>query len=926
MIKFKELTEASGQGGFDYEKVINDKLKKHGKADKNQTTAGASADAPDAKFQHGGVEHNIEIKADHKAMFGQIELKHDGEKWDVSERSKIKYPHTYKAIHKSGFIDKVNHHWGKPSGDYDKDLKMGNIYHDHHDAEPIKAHYGKDRNTNYIQIGGGHGFYHTGKDSASLGSPELDGQTQMRARMKYRGTDAKTGKKKYGALVVMALKNAPKSHHNLDADVHKEWIDAALYGPKVFSIAEGVEIQVEARMTAAMKLQRAFQRQQEKSAASRARAAELLNPKKKETDVDNKKEVNEAFANRTDKPLSKRTTSRITAHVKAALGKTETSKHRIRVTLSEPDHPMVSKRKETIQKHIRVSGVDTKDEAESRAISHYRKKGYKVHSAEHVGMVKEEVGKAVPTADAPKMVRDRKTGELYDPNKKFKELMDKPETKGVMKRLAKEEVDLDEMTQGKEYTQAQLQKKIQSGNWEATHDIKPGKHVEMRHHTGKKVMVQVKEEVEHIDEDAPLKHHTAIVSYRKNGDPHRRYEARFKTTHNGGKEETEKRVKTAFAAKGRSVYNIVHEEVEYIDEGAYEKSEENKRSADAAKKQGDMFAHHLHMADHHENLSQWHSSKGRHNEADKHAEKAEEHQDLAMKHKVKKEEVEQIDELSKKTLSSYAKSATSSMRGVATSAQVTGSLDRDDPHYKKYSDRTHKRIAGVEKAVDRLAKEEVAANNVGDGKIAGTQGDAGKKSVMTKPVLKRKVIDFKEFVENLEEGKPGLWANIHAKRKRIANGSGERMRKPGSKGAPTAQDFKDSQSKNEDVEAQFDMIEEMIEELALLNNVDSEKIWEDLESIDDEELLEAAIDAKGHKSSTGGLTQKGVDAYNRKTGGNLQTAVTTPPSKLKPGSKAANRRKSFCARMGGMKKRLTSSKTANDPDSRINKALRKWNC
>ena len=90
MIKFKELTEASGQGGFDYEKVINDKLKKHGKADNNQTTAGASADAPDAKFQHGGVEHNIEIKADHKAMFGQIELKHDGEKWDVSERSKIK--------------------------------------------------------------------------------------------------------------------------------------------------------------------------------------------------------------------------------------------------------------------------------------------------------------------------------------------------------------------------------------------------------------------------------------------------------------------------------------------------------------------------------------------------------------------------------------------------------------------------------------------------------------------------------------------------------------------------------------------------------------------------------------------------------------------------------------------------------------------
>jgi hypothetical protein len=49
-------------------------------------------------------------------------------------------------------------------------------------------------------------------------------------------------------------------------------------------------------------------------------------------------------------------------------------------------------------------------------------------------------------------------------------------------------------------------------------------------------------------------------------------------------------------------------------------------------------------------------------------------------------------------------------------------------------------------------------------------------------------------------------------------------------------------------------------------------------------------------------------------------------SKLKKGSKAANRRKSFCARMKGMKKRLTSAKTARDPDSRINKSLRKWNC
>ena len=83
----------------------------------------------------------------------------------------------------------------------------------------------------------------------------------------------------------------------------------------------------------------------------------------------------------------------------------------------------------------------------------------------------------------------------------------------------------------------------------------------------------------------------------------------------------------------------------------------------------------------------------------------------------------------------------------------------------------------------------------------------------------------------------------------------------------------------------------------------------------------------GDKSKAGGLTAKGVARYRAANpGSKLKTAVTTKPSKLKKGSKAASRRKSFCARMGGMKKRLTSSKTANDPDSRINKALRKWNC
>jgi len=74
---------------------------------------------------------------------------------------------------------------------------------------------------------------------------------------------------------------------------------------------------------------------------------------------------------------------------------------------------------------------------------------------------------------------------------------------------------------------------------------------------------------------------------------------------------------------------------------------------------------------------------------------------------------------------------------------------------------------------------------------------------------------------------------------------------------------------------------------------------------------------------TDGLSQKAVNAYRRENpGSKLQTAVT----EKNPTGKRASRRKSFCSRMGGMKKRLTNPENARDPDSPINKALRRWNC
>ena len=79
----------------------------------------------------------------------------------------------------------------------------------------------------------------------------------------------------------------------------------------------------------------------------------------------------------------------------------------------------------------------------------------------------------------------------------------------------------------------------------------------------------------------------------------------------------------------------------------------------------------------------------------------------------------------------------------------------------------------------------------------------------------------------------------------------------------------------------------------------------------------AAWTRKEGKNKEGGLNEKGRKSYEK----------ANPGSDLKaPQPEGGSRKKSFCARMGGMKKKLTSAKTANDPDSRINKALRKWKC
>jgi len=140
----------------------------------------------------------------------------------------------------------------------------------------------------------------------------------------------------------------------------------------------------------------------------------------------------------------------------------------------------------------------------------------------------------------------------------------------------------------------------------------------------------------------------------------------------------------------------------------------------------------------------------------------------------------------------------------------------------------------------------------------------------------------------------------------------------------------------EELGEEFDLIENIIENLAKNNGVDAETIWEDLESLSDDELYvfattttiteSEAWQKANKKDKTDGMSQKAVNSYRRAhPGSKLKTAVTTKPGKLKKGSKASKRRKSYCSRSRGQMK-MHSISCAKTPDKAICKARRRWNC
>ena len=137
------------------------------------------------------------------------------------------------------------------------------------------------------------------------------------------------------------------------------------------------------------------------------------------------------------------------------------------------------------------------------------------------------------------------------------------------------------------------------------------------------------------------------------------------------------------------------------------------------------------------------------------------------------------------------------------------------------------------------------------------------------------------FVQKWAKKRLGLWDRIRMKKER-----GEKPAQPGDKDYPDA------------------------------------KSWKKVTGISEKESSSPAWQRSEGKNEAGGLNAKGRASYNKATGGHLKAPVT----EKHPTGKAKARRHSFCSRMCGMKRVNTGSKTKSDPDSRINKALRKWNC
>jgi|APCry1669189883_1035261.scaffolds.fasta_scaffold01051_11 Zn-dependent peptidase ImmA (M78 family) len=264
--------------------------------------------------------------------------------------------------------------------------------------------------------------------------------------------------------------------------------------------------------------------------------------------------------------------------------------------------------------------------------------------------------------------------------------------------------------------------------------------------------------------------------------------------------------------------------------------------------------------------------------------------------------------------------------------------DAQQPTFGKYVDDENRIYVGIEDRhpldiIRTLAHELVHFKQGTEHRLDATSGHTGSPieneaheiaGIIMRNFNKQHPQYFRERAINLDEGKySGSMEPLTAKGKEKS-------------GAVAALERALLKAKKAGTEMNYENIDAMMQKICKIHNITGQKLHDEFVKanrlIPDNWIKKqveesAAWQKSSGKNKNGGLNKKGVDSYRREhPGSHLQTAVTKKPSELKAGSKSAKRRKSFCARMKGMKKSRTSAKTAHDPNSRINKSLRKWHC
>lgn len=480
--------------------------------------------------------------------------------------------------------------------------------------------------------------------------------------------------------------------------------------------------------------------------------------------------------------------------------------HRIGLTVTDPNHPMVSKRKETIQKTVRITS-DDREKAINSAKAHYRRKGYKVHDHHYIGTVNEEAEQVDEADDKIQYaIKHKMSKKILSTHKDLASAKD--EWKGIDKDERhfyqvvshskpaksfgmKEETELDEGLQQTlrkvvpGYAKRELNKKMDAQAYAPGDSIKKTVDKDVNYGRYKKIADKLKKE-EVVDE-GKIK-----VNFKM---PPESLADKMARKH------AELRKKSGLPDP-EHYKNLAAQKKKELDEGSIEKGGESDLtgtwSSKTKKGQSDM-APPVPNDPIDKNAKDTTTIKTGLGDLNKAFDKID--KENAAKKKATKEEFN-----------------FSTIRNKLVEAKK---MKGEDPCWDDYKMIGTKMKNGkqvpncVPKESVAEGKEEQEYDYEGDMAMsdlrsilhnAKTVHDMLEPNTNIPEWCQSKITLAEDYISTvanymrgemseevqIDEAKPGLYANIHAKRKRIKGGSGERMRNPGAKGAPTAQAFKDS--------------------------------------------------------------------------------------------------------------------------------------